>query len=185
MAACPPSSSLIYVQIALTMITSKYSNTPVDICCWHHIGAASQQDLWGTVYTIYIPTIEAITDGLKVLPSVGCEPVIWSQMQKNIEYSESRRCFSLCMDNNIAAGVGCGWEMQWSAIWLLKTRAAPEDFVTWDFAHPAVVNYTVSGVKSPMKRLVLVEVRHPAGDVSGKGQSAWGKKQRFKDKSRP
>lgn len=49
-------------------------------------------------------------------------------------------------------------------------------FGTWDFAHPAVINDTVSGVKSPMKHLVLMEVRHPAGDVSGKGQSAWGKK---------
>lgn len=27
-------------------------------------------------------------------------------------------------------------------------------------------------MKSPMKHFVLVEVRHPAGDVSGEGQSA-------------
>lgn len=49
--------------------------------------------------------------------------------------------------------------------------------VTWDFTHPAIINNAVSGVKPPVKHLVLVEVRYPAGDVSGKGQSTWGKKQ--------
>lgn len=58
------------------MLILSHSNTPIDICCWCHVGAVSQQNLWSTIYTIYILFIEAITDGLKVLLPVGCEPII-------------------------------------------------------------------------------------------------------------
>lgn len=77
------------------------SNTPVDICCLRHIGAASQQHLWGTIYTIYIPTVKAIADGLKVLLSVHRETIIWSQRQKQqhstVEQAECCLCFLLCI----------------------------------------------------------------------------------------
>lgn len=52
------------------------TSSPVDICCWGQVGAASQKDLWGTIQASPIPTVKAIVGGLKVLFSVGCEAII-------------------------------------------------------------------------------------------------------------
>lgn len=87
-------------------------------------------------------------------------------------------CFNLSKQKEL--WYCCGYKLQMMTIWWLHLVFDNNDDddddwddLTWDFAHPAVINNTISGVHSPMKHPVLMDVGHPASNVSGKGQSAW------------
>lgn len=106
--------------------------------------------------------IEASADSFKILPSVAGQSVIWNQTRGNIVKPTTTRTLTF-------PPWSFHWHVQCSQAVICVNQLFPSG--TWDFADPAVINDTVSGVETTMKNLVLVEVGHSTGDVGGKRES--------------